>query len=151
MGRAPRLLLSALTVLYLSCGHADVQEPDGGADSDTRLGPDGDGRDTEVEDRGGPVTIIGRDVTVITDRLCDLDGDGINDNVIADLGESLSGIFVMAVNTMVLRTVDVGPRVLVHLPWIDDLSVPEDTETVMIAFDGDDTDVPPDPSDDFSG
>jgi hypothetical protein len=89
---------------------------------------------------------------MVTDRLCDLDGDGTSDNSVANLGVSAGGMLAMAVNGTVQGSIDSGNfRVVLHFPWLDDRVGPEEDGAALITFGAVDTDWPESPEDDFSG
>jgi hypothetical protein len=128
---------------------ADV---DGDADSDADGDADSDADgDADVAPGPGPLSFIANEVGLVTDRLCDLDGDGDLDNVFADLGSPSGELSVMALNAALQSRVTENVPRLIHLPWVDDWTGPNDDDTVIIVVDGIDSDDPADPSDDFEG
>jgi hypothetical protein len=52
---------------------------------------------------------------------------------------------------MIQGSIESGRKMILHFPWIDDLSGPDDSSAVFIIFTGRDDDDPEDPSDDLSG
>jgi hypothetical protein len=136
--------------------HADS---DADADAD-RDGPaadaDGPAADADVdlpcsENQPGPMTFVVSHVVPLADRIADIDGDGDLDNCLADLREPGATSMVMAMSALVDAALDQGFRVLFHFPWVEDLSGPTDSETIVIVFEGTDPDMPEEPTDDFSG
>jgi hypothetical protein len=119
-------------------------------DSDVDVDEDADG-DVDAAPRPGPLTFIANEVGLVTDRLCDLDGDGDLDNVFADLGSPAGDLTVMAMNAALQARVGENVPRLIHLPWVDDWTGPDDDDTVVLGFDGIDSDDPADPADDFEG
>jgi hypothetical protein len=109
------------------------------------------------------MTMVVRQLTILTDRLCDLDADGDPDNAIADLGDTNGQLFAMGINTLLEGGADhrLTAPVVAHVPLVEDLTIPDDPAVVMILFEGlDDEVVNPerpeergtrDASDDFSG
>ena len=132
-------------------------DADTDADGDADDGPDGDhdARDADgdgaVESGPGPITLVVQTAGLVVDRLCDFDGDGVNDNAIADLGSPAGDMAVLALNTAVQGSISEGSRLLLHMPHVEDRGGPTDSDAVVIVVDGVDTDVPVDPDDDFSG
>jgi hypothetical protein len=127
------------------------------ASSDEPLGVEGDSPsdgadhegDRDAEERTpGPLTLVFNEGAFLQDRLCDLDGDGARDNAIADLGEPASSLLALALGTLVEGNFEKGSRLGVHIPWVD---LQRDDEVLLIFFEGMDEDMPPDPSDDFTG
>jgi hypothetical protein len=137
-------------------------DADGDADADLDGWPEGDGPredscddclwDADAEAEPGPLTYVFAAAELVPDRVCDLDGDGIPNNAIADLGEPSSTIAAMTINSLLEASADVeGGRTCVHYPWVDDLSGPSDEATVAIVYHGKDPEGEDDPEDDFSG
>jgi hypothetical protein len=92
------------------------------------------------------------EVAVLEDRICDLDGDGVADNAVADLGQPSSALMAAGLSALVQGTLSGSPAIgLLHLPWVDDRRGPNDPEARLSLLRGLDTDDPPDPEDDRSG
>jgi len=131
-----------------------VAETDGDADVDGDGDADGDVDADADEDRPpapGPMTLVALTMDVSTARICDLDGDGLYDNAVADLGEDDGAWFAMALSALINTDITRGLRLVAHFPHVDDRSGPEDDDTVMIFYGSGDPDDPPDPTDDFEG
>ncbi len=136
-----------------SCKHpssSDSGESDSGQlDADTDSDHEPSDADNEIV--GSPMTHVMCSFELLTDRLCDFDGDGVGDNAVADMGP-LADIVASFVNSYWQRAFsEYNYRLLAHSPWIDDLATPHDPEAILIMLYGFDTDDPPDVSDDFSG
>jgi hypothetical protein len=156
----------ALVVLATSLVETGCASGSGPADARPEIAADGDAppdsaadgevsdsRDEDVDQgpESGPLTAVMRQASVIADRLCDVDGDGAADNVIADLGEPLASLFAMTVSSALASGIERGGRLVLHIPWVEDLRGRRDPSIVIIIFSGDDVDEPDDPSDDWSG
>jgi len=124
--------------------------PDGARDAEADTADRDDEADADEGAAAGPVTTIIADVEVVLDRLCDLDGDGVGDNAVTDLGDPWSSVFATAATSAIRpRWVVEGKWPLCgHVPWLER---PDDAEAVLILFAGWDTDDPVDPGDDLSG
>ena len=97
---------------------------------------DADDADVDREPVGGPMTLVIAEWSASLDRVCDLDGNGIADNSLDDLGEPSSNLVAIALNGVLAARLNAGIRVVFHFPWIDDLGVPEDPDTLAIQFGG---------------
>jgi hypothetical protein len=111
----------------------------------------GDSDALDAAPQPGPWTQIATDVAFLADRLCDLDGDGVGNNAIADLGEPGASLVVLALNTSLDQRMEILHRMLFYSPWVDDLSLPDDPELLLVVLGGIDLDDPEDRTDDFSG
>jgi hypothetical protein len=145
----------ALTVAATGCNLVAPVE-DGSTGRDADAGPDladvAAEADSDGEPRPGPLTLVAREVVVLEDRLCDLDGDGVADNAIADLGQPAASLVAAAVTAAIPGALERSRRRGgLHFPWIDDLRGPSDPDTLVLPLAARDTDVPQDPHDDFSG
>jgi hypothetical protein len=121
---------------------------DGDADSDTDDAPDEEvARDAEA----GPLTLVIEDLGVLLDRLCDLDGDGVNDNAVADLGSPQDQYLATALSSALTGTASGSRRYLAHFPWLDDVVGPNDPDALLLFVEGKDTDEPENADDDLSG
>jgi hypothetical protein len=131
-------------------GDADADREEGGDSlADAEAEPDAD---AEAAWTPGPVTLIVREMTFLTERVCDVDGDGDPDNAIADLGSPQSDLFAMGVTALVSGSLGEGfLRLLLHFPRLDSSPAATDGEVTAIVLEGDDTDWPRDWSDDYSG
>jgi hypothetical protein len=153
--RAQALLFAA--GILASCDPADPGHADADADADTPAEADLEaGRDVEPDagrpPEPGPITLVVDERGVTAERLCDVDGDGTLDNALANLGSPTAELAASAVTSALQSTIfQQGVRTVLHFPWVDDVGVPDDPDTVGMAFGGRDTDVPQDRDDDFSG
>jgi hypothetical protein len=95
--------------------------------------------------------LVVREMTLLVDRLCDPDQDGLSENAVADLGAANAEVFAWAMTTTLAGSLERGVRMAVFFPWIDDLQAPADEDAVMLVFQAVDTDRPPNRGDDFSG
>jgi hypothetical protein len=121
---------------------ADAED---GADADAEV-------DVDVAWTPGPLTLVTRELTLLEDRPCDLDGDGDLDNAIADLGSPYSSLYAMAIAATVNGAIDDGLfRLMLHFQWLEQSPAVADTDIGVVMFRGADTDYPRDPSDDFTG
>lgn len=123
------------------------------ADEDPEVDADGDEpeADGDLPSGGGPLTLVGSEAELITDRLCDLDGDGDMDNAFAELGSPTGDLMVMALNTALVEGLRGETPRIIHFPWVDDLSGPHDDDAILVSVEGIDSDEPADPTDDFDG
>jgi hypothetical protein len=158
-------LSCALTLSSVGCSNAPPNDPppadadadvdvDSDADSDAEPDGDRDARpdgDPDAAPTSGPLTSVCAELAFTTERMCDLDGDGDLDNVLADLGSPAGDLGVMVLNTFVSGRMDTVTRLIIHMPHVDDLTGPNDDQIFAIITDGTDADEPPDPSDDFLG
>jgi len=146
---------------YPTDGDADVDtdadaDSDEASDADDDAEVDGDISDGDVADGDiptgpGPMTLLVQRVGVVTDRLCDLDGDGALDNAVADLGASAGEMAAMVLSTALQSRIEETGRIIVYVSEVADRGTPHDDSVVPIIFDGVDLDDPEDPSDDWSG
>jgi hypothetical protein len=108
-----------------------------------------DGEASEALLQGpGPLTLTAVELLLIRERLCDLDGDGEYDNVVADLGEPAATLFLTILNSSLVGSAQRPGRFLFHSPWIEDRGPPGDDDAVVIFFGGtahDDAICPADP------
>jgi hypothetical protein len=143
-------LLVALVVAGCNLVSAeDAGLIEGGAEAG---GDADDGGEPEAGvERSGRLVLVSETHELVTDRLCDLDGNGSDDNAIADLGEADAQLFVVAINSLLASALDDIVGVALHFPLVDDLSVPEIIRRPLIMYTSVDSDHPPDPTDDFSG
>jgi hypothetical protein len=147
------LVFVAATVLA-GCNLVAPSDGDAGSSEDAGSG-DGDAShetDGVPTESSGALTHVVSDLTILTERLCDLDGNGTQDNSIADLGEPARTLFAVFLTTL-FRGELPSPqaRMLMHFPMVDDLNHLDATHPILFAFDAVDSDQPQDPSDDFSG
>jgi len=152
------IILAATFVWLGACDAGNATGPDAGdgglvdAAGDAALDGSGDAdHDGDAAPERGPVTLVMRGGAVVTDRLCDHDGDGDLDNAMADLGASSAAVWAMLFSTAIDGFVRHDVRLMLHIPMVDDLAGPTDSDPVALHLDAEDIDVPPDPSDDFSG
>jgi len=121
------------------------------ADEDSN---DGDG-DAPVGDGGppdpGPLTFVVHEAVFLSTREFDIDGNGSLDNMLTDLGQPATDVYVAAMNTLMGGSVIGSRRRISHFPWIDDRASLVSPETTLIVAVGWDTDEPVDRTDDFSG
>jgi len=160
------LALVVAAGIAVSCDAGGPAGPDADADLDDEAEADRD-READVvadadavRDDGdddaaampGPLTLVVYERGVSTERLCDVDGNGTLDNAIADLGTPAAELAASVASAAFQKTIHAfDVRTVVHFPWVDDLSIPDDPVTAIAAFEGVDMDLPPDPDDDFSG
>jgi len=157
-------VVQALLLVVAAIGACNLVAPGGpdaqpGEDADVDAAADAEATDAEAGEpdsdlatRGpGPVTLVVSAIAAIPDRLCDLDGDGDMDNVFADLGDPLTELSTSFLSSAVEGEIEVGRRVLIHFPWIDDRDGPDDPEAVCIVTGGIDLQQPPVLEDDFTG
>jgi len=160
-----------LISLVMTCWgcHDDPATPgpdadaDGDADIDADLDHDGD---TDEPDRDGDVdgdsstdaapvpgsfTLIVEEARFLTERFCDIDDNGEEDNTLADMGSPAGEMLAMILNSALDSELDLVSRLMMHYPDIDDLAGPSDADILVITFGGVDIDNPPDPTDDFDG
>jgi hypothetical protein len=149
---------------------AGCHDGDPRADADAGPGADGDldadsdraedapaeaDRDAGDADRPeadpGALTLVATEIATLLDRPCDLDGNGVADNSIADLGSPGAEMVVAALDSLVQGEIGAGYRQVLHFPWLEDRAAPDDPGAVLIMFAGHDVDEPHDPADDFSG
>jgi len=159
-----RVLAAASIWVAVACG----SEPGPQADVDADLDADADqvtgDRDVDLdrgendtderghEPRPGPLTAVVATAALLEERVCDIDGDGVLDNAIANLGSPGATMVALFMTTLVQGTItEYDYRLVMHMPWVDDLVGPDDPDTVAIVFQGVDLDAPADPADDFSG
>jgi hypothetical protein len=131
---------------------------DGDLDADTDRGTDAPGEaDREAGDADrpeaepGPLTMVATEIEVLLDRACDLDGNGVTDNAIADLGSPGAERLVAALSSVVQWEIEAGYRYVIHFPWLEDSAGADDPDAVLTMFGGVDVDDPWEPGDDFSG
>jgi len=124
-------------------------DADGDADADAEA--EADGGDSDLEPHAGPLVQVARQVTLVPEAVCDVDGDGTLDNSVAELGSSLAEVFAVAFNALLSGDLSDGKSMVVHYRWIEDLAGPSDPNTSAVAYLGMDTDRPADPTDDHSG
>ena len=136
-------------------GSADVPAADGhdvveGGEQPDADGPDG--ADVDVGPAGGPITLVITEMSIIGDRLCDLDGNSTLDNAVADLGSPASDVALVMLNGSLMSTaLAPGNRTVLHFPWVEDRATPDDPDATLLVFLARDLDEPADPDDDFSG
>lgn len=98
---------------------------------------------------GGSMTNVVMEGTVLTERLCDVDGDGSLDNAVGNLGSPNAELLALFLSSLFRGAIEFESRLVIHFPWVDDLRRPADDDLVIVPFDGRDVDL--DPSDDFLG
>jgi hypothetical protein len=139
-----------LLVTVGACFHDwDKLRPLPDADADVDVAVDTDVDEDEAGDES--LTFIVTSASMLSDGLCDLDGDGTEDNAIRQLGW-WAGSFAHGVNEQTNFAIDRGElRIVAHVLGIEDLPVGTDADVVLILSEAADTDEPPDREDDFSG
>jgi hypothetical protein len=125
---------------------ADGDASDGGVDAATDGDLDGDG-----PGEPGPLVMVIDALAITAEQVCDVDGDGILDNSLARLGAGEGAVFATALSAAINEARSNSQRLALHFRWIGDLSGPDADDARMVAYLGRDTDLPTEPSDDFSG
>lgn len=145
------------TALVASCNlGAPVDLDDSGSPDAEGVGDEADVSDADVGPDSssagpGPISLVVQNIAVLTERLCDIDGDGVGDNAVADLGSPNDAIIAVAIVQVAAGAIDRGSRIAFHFPWVDDRAGPDDDETLGIVLFGEDVEDDDDPMDDFSG
>lgn len=143
-----------------------VRSPDTGAETGSDA-PVEDGRPPDVEQfdepgedvaacdltgEPGPLTLVAADIVLTTERVCDLDGDSLEDNAIANLGSPGGDLLAGVLTDLIRGGMGVeGRQYITHFPWLDDATAPDDPEAIMLFLDATDTDDPVYLGDDLSG
>jgi hypothetical protein len=118
-----------MSVALSTCSARNSPSSDGGRDVAADGGTDAAGAvDAEAEaarDDGGsggdatgsgPVTLVGVELGVTDERFFDLDGDGLEDNFVADYGSELASIVIMMLNTLLAGEGPTEKRFVTHVP-----------------------------------
>lgn len=125
-------------------------DADVATDGDVREDGDAEGGDGGPFEGPGPLTFVAADYALTAEALCDVDGDGRNDNAALQLGAAGAELGLAAFSAGVSPRDDPDIRLLAHLPWVDDRAGPEASDAVLLLLRGRDADDPRDPTDDFS-
>jgi len=153
-------VVAALLAAATACGErlpapgdaaADGDAADGDRDPGSDSAADREADEADAPPDSGPLMHLLCGAELVEDRLCDLDGDGANDNAIADLGPPATQMVLTGFNSLAESGVAQAPRVATLFPWVDDLATPSAPDTSLILFEVVDLDVPADRADDCSG
>lgn len=148
------------------CGGPLILPSDGGADGDEArdVGPedgdmprhdaddadDADDAEDALPPRPGPWTAVVSGVTIIADRICDVNGVPPNDNALMSLGAEVATDVAARLTTYIgLSLESAEKRFLLHVRECDDLNTLTDPSLDLWMFGAVDEDG--DSSDDFSG
>jgi hypothetical protein len=153
MDTAGRLFLGVIAA-FVGCDTGGLplrQYVDADREASMESGTSDEPADDSDASTAGPLTFVVSEAAVTEDRICDLDGDGLVDNVVADLGRPASSLLSMTISAGLQSAVARGHRVIIHIPWVEDRDRPADPEVLLVVLGGEDTDAPVDMTDDFSG
>ena len=164
--RPALLLLTASTLLgtlaLWGCGRELIlpeqlpptdSGPDAGdadADADIDADADADADEDAAPPRPGSWTVVVNTVTVVPDRVCDIDGVAPADNSLQSLGAGVATEVATTLSTSInQRIASNADRFMFHAPWCDNLNIPYCPAFRIFMLSGLDEDGNPD--DDFSG